>query len=159
MDKHCLLKIAVFIITIGIAPSVTAQNVYESPALKTQIAKLDHAHAVAIFEGNAASLDSLVSVDMTVNHPTGRIVKEKKELLDLIKKGTIKYTAFERTPEQFLFYKDIVIVMGSEIVVPASGAPNANKRLNRRYTNIWMKQQNGKWQLAVRHANNVCADQ
>ncbi len=152
------LKLRMLLIAIGITPTVSAQNVYESAALKEQIKKLDHAHAVAIFEANPTALDSLVSNELTVNHPTNRIVKEKKELLDLIKKGTIRYSSFKRTPEQFLFYNDMVIVMGSEIVVPAKSAPNANKTLNRRYTNVWMKQPNGKWQLAVRHANNVCPD-
>ncbi len=159
MIKQNALKAALLFIAIGITSSATAQNVYESPALKEQIKKLDNAHAVAIFEGNAAALDSLVSIELTVNHPTNRIVKEKKELLDLIKKGTIRYSSFKRTPEQFLFFKDMVVVMGSEIVVPANGAPNANSTLNRRYTNVWMKQANGKWQLAVRHANNVCTKQ
>lgn len=135
----------------------TAQNIYENSTLKEQIKKLDLAHARAIFEGDALALDSLLNDDVTVNHPTNQIVKEKKELLDLIKQGTIRYTSFERTPEKFLFYKDMVVVMGSEIVVPAKEAPNAEKKLNRRYTNIWMKQ-NGKWQLTVRHANNVCTN-
>jgi hypothetical protein len=95
--------------------------------------------------------------DITVNHPTNRIVKEKKELLDLIRQGVIRYTSFERYPETFLFFKDMVVVMGSEMVVPAQGAPNAGIALNRRYTNVWMNR-NGKWQLTVRHANNVCPD-
>lgn len=47
--------------------------------------------------------------------------------------------------------------MGSEIVVPARGAPNAGISLKRRYTNVWMNQ-DGKWRLTVRHANNVCPD-
>lgn len=135
--------------------SLFAQN--ENPTLKEEIKKLDLAHAHAIFEGDAKALDLLMDDDVTVNHPTNRIVKEKEELLNLIKKGVIHYTAFERTPETFLFYKDMVIVMGSEIVIPADGAPNANKKLQRRYTNVWMKR-NGQWKLTVRHANNVCAE-
>lgn len=132
-----------------------AQNPYENAELKEEILKLDLAHARAIFEGDAAALDRLMDDDVTVNHPTNRIIKEKEELLDLIKKGVIRYTAFKRTPETFLFYQDMVIVMGSEIVTPAEGAPGANKILHRRYTNIWMKR-NGMWKLHARHANNVC---
>ena len=94
--------------------------------------------------------------DVTVNHPTNRIVKDKKELLDLINKGIIRYSYFERTPETFLFFNDMIMVMGSEIVVPAKGAPNAGKALHRRYTNIWINK-NGTWRLTVRHANNVCS--
>ena len=135
--------------------SLTAQN--NNDALKEEIKKLDLAHARAIFEGDAKSLDLLMDDDITVNHPTNRIVEEKKELLDLIKQGVIRYKTFESRPETFLFYTDMVIVMGGETVTPADGAPNANKKLQRRYTNIWMKR-NGYWKLTVRHANNVCED-
>jgi ketosteroid isomerase-like protein len=147
--------IPIWLVIMIVSCPATAQNVYENPTLKETIKKLDLAHARAIFEGDAVALDSLMNDDVTVNHPTNRIVKEKKEILNLIKQGTIRYTLFERTPEQFLFFKDMVVVMGREIVVPAKGAPNAEKKLNRRYTNIWMKQ-NGKWQLTIRHANNIC---
>lgn len=132
-----------------------AQSDYESGELKEYIRRLDQQHAGAIFKSDVLALDSLMHDEVTVNHPTNRIVIEKKELMELIKEGVIRYTTFERTPERFLFYKDMVVVMGREIVVPAIGAPNGGKRLQRRYTNVWMKN-NDRWQLNFRHANNVC---
>ena len=102
-------------------------------------------------------MDSLMDDNVAVNHPTNRIVNEKKELLDLIRKGVIRYTSFERFPEKLLFFDNMVIAMGNEIVVPAMGAPNAGKTLQRRYTNIWLKK-DGRWCLTVRHANNVCTN-
>lgn len=126
----------------------------EDPALKEQIRKLDLAHAEAIFKGDTNTLQELLPDDHTVNHPTNRIVQEKAELLKLIGEGVIRYTRFERRPEKFLFYKELVVVMGDETVVPAPGAPNEGKVLRRRYTNAWMRQ-DGKWRLAFRHANNV----
>ncbi len=146
----CFLAIAQFY-------SVIAQNSRETPELKALIKNLDLAHAQAIFKGDAKALDSLMDDDITINHPTNRIVKEKKELLDLIDNGMIRYTSFERTPEVFLFFKDMVAVMGTEVVVPAESAPNAGKNISRRYTNIWMKK-DGNWKLCVRHANNLCSD-
>ena len=137
------------------SPIATAQDTTANAALEKEIRELDLAHAQAIFKGDAKALDILMDDDVTVNHPTNRIVKEKKELLDLIKQGVIRYTSFERRPEKFLFFKDMVVVMGGEVVVPAPGAPNAGKTLERRYTNVWMLH-DGKWRLTVRHANNVC---
>jgi len=134
---------------------LAAQN--EKSALREEIRQLDLAHANAIFKGDAAALDTLMDDDVTVNHPTNRIVKEKQELLDLIKKGVIRYTSFERFQEEFLFFDNMVVVMGHETVVPAKGAPNEGKTLQRRYTNIWMKRA-GHWRLTVRHANNVCSN-
>ena len=105
-------------------PLASGQASAAQPALEAQIRALDLAHARAIFEGDAKALDRLLDDDVTVNHPTGRIVQEKKELLALIEQGVIRYTAFERTPERFLFFPDMVVVMSSEVVVPAPGAPH-----------------------------------
>ncbi len=149
MIKNVILAFALLLIF----PGLTAQK--ENSLLSEEIRKLDLAHAAAIFKGDAAALDSLMDDDITVNHPTNRIVKEKKELLDLIRQGVIRYTSFERFPETFLFFNDMVVVMGNEIVVPARGAPNEGKTLQRRYTNVWMKR-DGQWRLTVRHANNIC---
>lgn len=138
----------------GTASSAQQLQLPEDASLEEQIRKLDLAHAEAIFKGDKTTLQELLPDDHTVNHPTNRIVQEKAELLKLIDDGVIRYARFERRPEKFLFYKDLVVVMGDETVVPASGAPNAGKVLRRRYTNAWM-QQDGKWRLAFRHANNV----
>lgn len=146
-------NIVLITLLVSIVLRLNAQS--DSVMLREEIKKLDLAHAQAIFKGDAAALDTLMDDNVTVNHPTNRIVKEKKELLDLIKQGIIRYTSFERTPETFLLFKDMVVVMGGETVVPAKGAPNEGKTLQRRYTNIWMKR-DGHWRLTVRHANNVC---
>ncbi|MDO9694199.1 MAG: nuclear transport factor 2 family protein [Candidatus Latescibacteria bacterium] len=143
------------VLALSCTPSHAQQfQLPEDPALKEQIRKLDLAHAEAIFEGDTITLQELMPDDHTVNHPTNRIVQEKAELLKLIGEGVIRYTRFERRPEKFLFYKDLVVVMGDETVVPAPGAPNEGKVLRRRYTNAWMRQ-DGTWRLAFRHANNV----
>lgn len=151
MIKNTILAIAILIFVQGL----TAQN--DTISLREEIRKLDMAHAAAIFGGDAEALNILMDDDVTVNHPTNRIVKEKKELLDLIQQGVIRYTSFERYPETFLFFNNMVVVMGGEIVVPAPGAPNEGKSLKRRYTNVWMYS-NGAWRLTVRHANNVCPE-
>jgi ketosteroid isomerase-like protein len=150
------MKLLLLILSLSaVFSKAYTQETADNQQLQAQIKKLDMAHAVAIFKGDAAALDSLMDDQVTVNHPTNRIVKEKRQLLDLIKQGVIRYTRFERFPEQFLFFNDMVVVMGNEIVVPAKGAPNAGKIIRRRYSNFWMKK-NDRWQLAVRHANNVC---
>ena len=149
MIKNTILALALLLLVPGLA----AQD--DNTKLREEIRKLDMDHAAAIFKGDAEALDKLMDDDVTVNHPTNRIVKEKKELLDLIRQGVIRYTSFERYPETFLFFKDMVIVMGSELVVPAQGAPNAGEAMKRRYTNVWMNTE-GNWRLTVRHANNVC---
>ncbi len=152
MSSSRLVVVAVGMLMLS---GAFAAEIAPDAALESQIRRLDMAHAEAIFKGDAAALDELMDDDVTVNHPTNRIVKEKRELLDLIGQGVIRYTRFERRPEAFLFYRDMVVVMGDETVVPAQGAPNAGETLRRRYTNVWMNH-DGQWRLAFRHANNVC---
>ena len=149
MVKNVIIAFAMFVF----ASRLAAQN--DNTKLREEIGKLELAHANAIFHGDKAALDSLMDDNITINHPTNRIVKGKKELLSLVQQGVIRYTSFERHPETFLFFKDMVVVMGDETVVPAAGAPNAGTALHRRYTDVWLKR-DGKWRLTVRHANNVC---
>lgn len=151
MKTRILFLLAMLLASV----SIFAREAAPDAALEDEMRALDLAHARAIFEGDAKALDRLMDDEVTVNHPTGRIVKEKKELLDLIEQGVIRYAAFERTPERFLFFPGMVVTMGGEVVVPAPGAPNAGRRLQRRYTNAWMKR-DGQWKLAFRHANNSC---
>ncbi len=138
----------------GLAGLGHAQQLPPDSRLGDRIRALDLAHAQAIFKGDRAALERLLPDDHTVNHPTNRIVQEKAALLALIDEGVIRYTRFERRPEQLLFYPDMVVVMGDETVVPAEGAPNAGVVLRRRYTNAW-RLHGGEWRLAFRHANNV----
>ena len=149
-----LSALALVLATLPAAASAGSLQQAADTALQERIRALDLAHADAIFKGDRAALEALLPDDHTVNHPTNRIVQEKAQLLSLIGDGVIRYTRFERRPERFLFYPDLVVVMGDETVVPAPGAPNAGVELRRRYTNAWM-QRDGRWRLAFRHANNV----
>lgn len=148
------VRFGLIVFLLAFASPGRAQQLPQDPALREQIRALDLAHAQAIFKGDTAALEVLLPEDHTVNHPTNRIVQEKAQLLALIDSGVIRYTRFERRPEAFLFYPDLVVVMGDETVVPAPGAPGAGQELRRRYSNGWMRR-DGTWRLAFRHANNV----
>ena len=49
---------------------------------------------------------------------------------------------------------DIVVLMGEEVVVPGLGSPNAGKRIHRRFTDLFRKE-NGEWRYDLRHANVI----
>jgi hypothetical protein len=65
------------------------------------------------------------------------------------------YSSFVREVERVLIHGNTIIVMGRETVVPKGASPDAGQIINRRFTNIWMRQ-NGKWLLTARHANVIC---
>jgi len=49
---------------------------------------------------------------------------------------------------------DMVVLMGEEIVVPGEGAANAGKRIHRRFTDVF-RRENGEWRHDLRHANVI----
>lgn len=156
--RSYLLTAAIFILAVT---STFAQSEKENARLEQEIRKLDAAHAEAILKRDVEALKTLIADDAVTNHPTGKIVKERDGIIEMIRNGTINYSSFVREPESVLIYPDMpnmpnmVVVMGHETIEPTGKAPGAGKILHRRYTNIWTKR-NGKWQLTVRHANIVC---
>jgi ketosteroid isomerase-like protein len=147
MRKFIPLTVILIIIAIG---SVSAQSAKQKAAIEQEIRKLDAAHADAVLRGDLAALDKLWTKDFKVNNPFNEVDKA-----DRIRTGTVTYSSFVREPESIQIYKDTVIVMGRETVVPKGNSPEAGKTINRRYTNIWMKRK-GAWRLIARHASVIC---
>jgi ketosteroid isomerase-like protein len=152
--KLILFLPVVFIFAAGLA---SGQSVKRDEALEQEIRRLDLAHADAILRRDTEALKKLIAEDAVTNHPTNKVVKEREGIFEMIRTGVINYSSFVREPETFLFYKNMVIVMGHETLTPAGNAPGAGQTIRRRYTNIWMKQK-GKWLLTVRHAHIVCSN-
>lgn len=149
-----LLAVVVIFVAIGL---VFGQSAKSNDALEQEIRKLDLAHADAILRRDVEALKKLIAEDATTNHPTNKIVKEREGIFELIRNGTINYSSFVREPETFLFYKNMVVVMGNETLTMANNAVGAGQNIRRRYTNVWMKKK-GKWLLTIRHAHIICSN-
>ncbi len=149
-----LIVLAV-VVVFGVTGLVFGQSAKSNDALERQIRKLELAHADAILRRDVEALKNLIAEDATTNHPTNKIVKEREGIFELIRNGTINYSSFVREPEAFLFYKNMVVVMGNETLTMASSAVGVGQTIHRRYTNVWMKRK-GKWLLTIRHANIIC---
>jgi len=151
MRAHLLVATIFFLAAV----QTFGQDSKPNDKLEQEIRKLDAAHAEAILKRDVDALKKLIADDAVTNHPTGKVVKERDGIIELIRNGTINYASMVREPESVMLYKDMAVVMGHETIKYADNAPHAGQVINRRYTNIWLKR-NGKWQLAVRHANIVC---
>jgi ketosteroid isomerase-like protein len=145
-----LILISIWFLGAGFAPG---QSLARNEALEQEIKKLDLAHADAILRRDVEALRKLIADDAVTNHPTNKVVREREGIFEMIRNGTINYTSFVREPETFLFYKNMVVVMGHE-TLQYVGKPQP---VSRRYTNVWMKRK-GKWMLSIRHAHIVCAN-
>lgn len=126
--------------------------------IESQIRALELKEHKAMLQRDAATLRTIWAPTFMVNTPFNRITMSSQEILDLVDKGVIHYSTFTRNIEQVLLRGDVVITMGSEVVVPVGNVPKAGQTINRRYTNIWMKEQ-GNWRLVARHANEILPQQ
>ena len=143
------------IITCIVTGSVLGQNAKQKGDLEQTIRRLELAESDAVVRSDVAALEKLWAEDFTVNNPQNQISRGRKEVLDRVRSGLLRYSSFVREIESVGFYGDTVIVMGLEIVIPTGNNPRAGQTLRRRYTNVWMKRK-GNWLLAVRHANVIC---
>jgi ketosteroid isomerase-like protein len=149
-----LLLLATVVTCIVTGP-VLGQSAKQHDVLEQTIRKLEIENSEAVVRSDVAALEKLWAEDFTVNNPNNQISRGRKEVLDRVRSGLIKYSSFVQEIESVSFYGDTVIVMGLEVVTPIGNAPGAGQTLRRRYTNIWMKRK-GNWLLTARHANVIC---
>jgi len=125
--------------------------------LEAEIRKIDRDEATAVLTTDLSTLEKFWADDLTVNGPNNQILKGKTNALELVKSGVIDYLSFDREHEAVLLYGDTAILMGLETVKPKGKSPFAGQTVQRRFTNIWMKQ-GGRWQLIARQATIISRD-
>lgn len=118
------------------------------------IRQLEEQERQAVLDQDLAALEQLWSEDLIVNNPQNQISASRSDVLALVKRGLIRYAAFERRIEAIRFNMDIAIVMGAETVEPVGDAPRAGGTVERRFTNIWRKH-GAEWHMIARHANVI----
>lgn len=118
------------------------------------IRQLEEQERHAVFSEDITRLERLWSEEFMVNNPQNRITLSRDDALGLVRRGLIRYAAFERRIEAIRFHGDIAIVMGAESVKPIGETPRAGTTVERRYTNIWKKEESG-WRMIARHANVI----
>lgn len=143
------------IIACVVTGSALGQNAEQRGESEQTVRRLELAESDAVLRGDVAALEKLWAEDFTVNNPQNQISRGRKEVLERIRSGLLKYSSFVREIESVGVYGDTVIVMGLEVVTPTGNNPGAGQALRRRYTNVWMKRK-GNWLLTARHANVIC---
>lgn len=132
--------------SVGLASMATSATTTED-AIRT----LDAAEAAAMRAADLPALERLWSPGLVVNAPDGQ-VKSHDQVLQAVREGRIRYSAFDRTVERVVLGDDWAISMGGEVVVPVGDRPDAGRKTPRRYTHLW-RNADGAWSLAARHAN------
>jgi len=120
---------------------------------EVEIRTLELGEAVAILKLDMKSLENYWGKSFVVNSPR-HTINERKNVVDLFSQGNITYSSFKREIERITFICDIAVCMGHEVVSPTGKTPHAGKKVTRRYTNVWIKNDTG-WQLEARQATNI----
>lgn len=117
-----------------------------------EIRRLEKHWTELLDNGDTTSLLKIWSKDYVVNNPNGEIVTPEK-IVALMKSGR-KFPKVERIIEKITFNQNIAIVMGKELQQPANLTPNQEEWVPRRFTNVWIRSENG-WQLTARQSSEV----
>jgi len=104
---------------------------------------------VAFLAADVRALDELWSDNYAVNSPLQQVL-QKARLLELLRTGRIRHSAFEVQIEHMSRHGDVVVVMGRDSVVD----PPDGTRFTRRFTNIW-RLEGDVWRSIARHAHVV----
>ena len=106
----------------------------------------------AMMAGTTSAETERLSTTFVANTPNNAVVPGHV-LLELFGEGSISYDHVEQKIDYAGSHgPDVVVIMGEEIVVPGAGLANAGKRIVRRFTDVF-RRENGEWRHDLRHAN------
>jgi len=108
-----------------------------------------------ILRSDVVGMDHFYPDDFVVTNPFNQFINKVK-VLERVRTNIIKYKTYTRQFDYFHRYGDTVVVIGTELVIPAADAnrTDAGQTVHRRFTEVWVLR-NRQWQKVVRHANNV----
>ena len=127
-----------------------AQNDAQKEA---EVRAMEQVEVQALLQKDTVTLKKIWAPDFMVNSPFNMVFIGGQ--VGLVSAGIISYISFIRNIEHVMVLKDVVITMGSETVIPSGLDPMAGQTIQRRYSNIWIKEK-GSWIMVARHANNIC---
>jgi len=122
-------------------------------AAEDEIRKLDQLEAQATISGDTITLKKLWSPNFVVNNPANTVVNVT-QIRHLMKEGKIAYTTFSRVIEKVIINGQVAVTMGYEKNQPEKTTNNAGKKVTRRYTNVWLKGNDG-WRIIARQATII----
>jgi hypothetical protein len=146
------LGLGLLLLGVGTATICAAANPWDNDPAVQAVLELRRQGIAAITSGGATAESERYSSTFVANTP-GNVVVTGQEMLERFAGGTLSYAAVEQRIDYAGTHgPDIVVLMGEEVVVPGPGARDAGKRIHRRFTDVFRKE-NGEWRHDLRHAN------
>jgi hypothetical protein len=154
--KHIFFAIKV--LAFLLLPVTFLHSQTSSNNAEVEIRRLEAEQVEYLMSGKLAEMKKNWAADYTVNNPFNVV---QDAATGPIQNGVLTYSKFERNIEKVLVHDSLVIVMGSELVVPKTApkgsSHDTDQPIKRRFTNVWMRK-DGKWLMIARHASNICSN-
>ncbi len=110
-----------------------------------------------IVEEDVEAQERFMHPNYIINAPANRILR-KSQVVSMLAQGRIASERFERVVEGTAITGNVGIVMGRELVMPATdselGRSHPNQTLQRRFSNIFLFEE-GRWRFLARQATIV----
>lgn len=119
----------------------------------------DNSQLLAARTRDADALEAMMHPKFAVSSPEGELWPRQK-VLQMWRNRGIGHDRFERTVESVILARNVGVVSGHEVVQPSTDSVAGQRRhdggqsVRRRYTNVWLWDEDRWWFLA-RHANEV----
>lgn len=162
--RHGLIRFSAALLAACLAPPCSAAwqaatpEVAEAarlPGVAAAVAQMDRLDA-AVMADDFAAFQGLLADDLVVNNPQNGI-SQAGGTARRGAGGQISYARFDRTVEYVGKLGELVVVMGSEDIVPKGNHPQAGRTIHRRFTDIW-RPVDGVFKLALRQSTVVRVD-
>jgi hypothetical protein len=134
-----------------------AANPWDDDPAVQEVLELRRQGIVAMTSVGPSPESERYSSTFVANTP-GSVVVTGPQMIERFARGSVSYSSVEQRLDYAGSHgADIVVLMGEEIVVPGPSARDAGKRIHRRFTDVFRKE-NGEWRHDVRHANVISTE-
>ena len=131
---------------LAMAARAGAEDPAEAAVLKREEARLQ-----AMVKADLAALEDILADDLSYVHSSGS-VDSKREFVDAIRTGRLKYKSYDRKEAAVAVYGDTALVTGKAFVVVVREGADVPIRLQ--FTNVWVKRA-GKWRMVAWHSTRL----
>ena len=122
--------------------------------IRDEVLQAEDARVQAVLKADLAALEPMLASDLTYCHASG-IADSKKQLLDKIKSGEMKYEAFQHRDQAVRVYGNTAVLTGITALrlgAPAQGGTALDAVM--RFTTVYVRQ-NGRWQQVAWQATRL----
>ena len=147
----------VLVVVAAQSGELWAANPWDSDPSVQEVLELRRQGIAAMTSVGASAESERYSSTFVANTP-GNVVVTGGEMLERFQRGTLSYASVEQRIEYAGSHgPDVVVLMGEETVVPGPNAAEAGKRIRRRFTDVF-RRENGEWRHDLRHANVIAVE-